>query len=181
MMDTYSADTMQGPPCRCDWPSKTFTVQKLGPNNGRTFFACPKNKEDPTKCNYFRWTDESEEQRQQRIKRPRTQASSPPQPHNDSYPGFQNALDRHKMQQGIQQSIMNENLLQSINDRVKAIEESCANMCSLMSDVILINQDLLETVQRNPALLRPTTSTLKRKRPSPARVCEEDEETQLPE
>nr|CAD7396091.1 unnamed protein product [Timema poppensis] len=42
--------------CRCEEPTKRLTVQKEGPNKGRTFYACAKGQNNG--CNFFQWGDE---------------------------------------------------------------------------------------------------------------------------
>ena len=44
--------------CLCGLPSVRLTVNKAGPNQGKTFFKCPKPKDQ--QCNYFEWTDKSD-------------------------------------------------------------------------------------------------------------------------
>lgn len=46
--------------CSCKDPVKKFTSKKEGPNKGRDFYACSKPKGDG--CNFFKWTDEAEEE-----------------------------------------------------------------------------------------------------------------------
>ncbi|KAI9290157.1 DNA topoisomerase [Umbelopsis sp. AD052] len=43
------------PKCNCGNPSRIATVQKEGPNKGRTFYRCGDGIKD---CGYFAWTDE---------------------------------------------------------------------------------------------------------------------------
>ncbi|XP_005098681.1 DNA topoisomerase 3-alpha [Aplysia californica] len=44
--------------CRCGLPAKFLTVQKVGPNTGRQFYACSKPREQS--CNFFQWADEGD-------------------------------------------------------------------------------------------------------------------------
>lgn len=45
--------------CGCGLPTAVRTVQKDGPNKGRDFLCCPKNRmEDNTHCGYFNWADQ---------------------------------------------------------------------------------------------------------------------------
>jgi hypothetical protein len=44
--------------CGCGEPCKLITVNKEGPNKGRQFYSCAKNRDDTTKCDYFNWSDE---------------------------------------------------------------------------------------------------------------------------
>jgi len=50
--------TPAGPPCSCGTPSNGMTVRKEGPNTGRVFYCCPKQREEPGRCNFFQWADE---------------------------------------------------------------------------------------------------------------------------
>ena len=43
------------PLCKCGRRTKYCTVQKPGPNEGRSFYACPKGKQSG--CKYFAWED----------------------------------------------------------------------------------------------------------------------------
>ncbi|XP_078273883.1 DNA topoisomerase 3-alpha isoform X1 [Rhinoraja longicauda] len=43
--------------CTCNQPAVTRTVQKDGPNKGRTFHTCSKPREQ--QCGFFQWTDEN--------------------------------------------------------------------------------------------------------------------------
>eukprot|EP00929_Paragymnodinium_shiwhaense_P111839 TRINITY_DN80122_c0_g1_i1.p1 TRINITY_DN80122_c0_g1~~TRINITY_DN80122_c0_g1_i1.p1 ORF type:complete len:608 (-),score=121.35 TRINITY_DN80122_c0_g1_i1:98-1921(-) len=45
-----------GPNCWCQQPSVQFTVKKEGPNTGRMFYSCAKERE--ARCGYFQWSDE---------------------------------------------------------------------------------------------------------------------------
>lgn len=46
----------QGPPCSCGTPSVGYTVLKEGPNTGRMFFKCSKQRAE--QCTFFQWADE---------------------------------------------------------------------------------------------------------------------------
>uniref|UniRef100_A0A158R560 DNA topoisomerase n=1 Tax=Syphacia muris TaxID=451379 RepID=A0A158R560_9BILA len=41
--------------CRCNLPAVRLQVRKEGPNKGRYFFSCSKDRHDPKCCNYFEW------------------------------------------------------------------------------------------------------------------------------
>lgn len=43
--------------CNCQEPAVTRTVQKDGPNKGRTFHTCGKSREQ--QCGFFQWADEN--------------------------------------------------------------------------------------------------------------------------
>lgn len=45
------------PVCNCNEAAVTRTVQKDGPNKGRTFHACAKPRQQ--QCNFFQWADEN--------------------------------------------------------------------------------------------------------------------------
>ncbi|XP_062607419.1 DNA topoisomerase 3-alpha-like, partial [Saccostrea cucullata] len=45
--------------CNCGNPAKMLTVNKEGPNKGRTFYACAKPREQS--CKFFQWGDENPE------------------------------------------------------------------------------------------------------------------------
>ncbi|XP_061196153.1 DNA topoisomerase 3-alpha-like [Saccostrea echinata] len=45
--------------CNCGKPAKTLTVNKDGPNKGRTFYACAKPRDQS--CKFFQWGDENPE------------------------------------------------------------------------------------------------------------------------
>ncbi|EFO25086.1 DNA topoisomerase III [Loa loa] len=46
---------VQGRQCSCGKAAKRLIVKKEGPNHGRTFWICPKGRDDPEKCKYFEW------------------------------------------------------------------------------------------------------------------------------
>jgi ATP-dependent DNA helicase PIF1 len=43
------------PNCQCNVESKRVQVRKAGTNQGRFFFCCSKQRNDPLKCNFFGW------------------------------------------------------------------------------------------------------------------------------
>ncbi|ELT93762.1 hypothetical protein CAPTEDRAFT_193082 [Capitella teleta] len=43
--------------CQCGQEGKLLTVQKVGPNQGRQFYACPKPRGQG--CNFFQWGDDA--------------------------------------------------------------------------------------------------------------------------
>ena len=45
------------PLCKCGRRTKYCTVQSPGPNEGRSFYACPKGKQSG--CKYFTWEDKA--------------------------------------------------------------------------------------------------------------------------
>eukprot|EP00127_Corallochytrium_limacisporum_P004744 Clim_evm98s172 gene=Clim_evmTU98s172 len=47
---------LEGDLCHCREPSVARTVQKEGPNKGRTFFVCGK-RQGETRCDMFQWSD----------------------------------------------------------------------------------------------------------------------------
>ncbi|QQP52602.1 DNA topoisomerase [Caligus rogercresseyi] len=44
--------------CNCGKVASSRTVQKEGPNKGRSFFTCPLNLSEEGRCNFFKWADE---------------------------------------------------------------------------------------------------------------------------
>ncbi|XP_053654967.1 DNA topoisomerase 3-alpha isoform X2 [Cherax quadricarinatus] len=42
--------------CKCTIPAKRLTVQKEGPNKGREFYVCSKDRSE--QCHFFKWADE---------------------------------------------------------------------------------------------------------------------------
>ena len=44
---------IDGPPCLCGFPSRSFVVRKDSSNKGRRFFVCPVDK----RCTFFEWAD----------------------------------------------------------------------------------------------------------------------------
>ncbi|VDM97748.1 unnamed protein product [Thelazia callipaeda] len=45
----------QGRQCRCKKAAKRLIVKKEGPNHGRAFWTCSKDRNDPSKCKFFEW------------------------------------------------------------------------------------------------------------------------------
>lgn len=45
--------------CNCSIPGKRLTVQKEGPNKGREFYVCSKDRSE--QCRFFKWADEVDE------------------------------------------------------------------------------------------------------------------------
>lgn len=43
------------PPCPCGAPAVCLTTTKEGPNKGRQFFCCAKNRNDSSRCDFFQW------------------------------------------------------------------------------------------------------------------------------
>uniref|UniRef100_A0A2K6WF35 DNA topoisomerase n=1 Tax=Onchocerca volvulus TaxID=6282 RepID=A0A2K6WF35_ONCVO len=41
--------------CSCGQVAKRLIVKKEGPNHGRAFWTCPKDRNNPEKCKYFEW------------------------------------------------------------------------------------------------------------------------------
>eukprot|EP01038_Epipyxis_sp_PR26KG_P005415 gene5415-7503_t len=47
-------------PCLCNEPSKIQRVVKEGPNVGRQFYCCSKNRDDASNCAFFQWVEPRE-------------------------------------------------------------------------------------------------------------------------
>ena len=45
------------PVCDCKHPASIFAVSKAGRNNGKLFRVCRKERDDPTRCNFFQWDE----------------------------------------------------------------------------------------------------------------------------
>ena len=48
------------PPCYHNEACKSWTVKKEGPNKGKTFFCCPRERNDG-QCKFLQWAIEEEE------------------------------------------------------------------------------------------------------------------------
>ncbi len=46
------------PVCDCKHPASIFAVSKAGRNNGKLFWVCRKERDDPTRCNFFQWDEQ---------------------------------------------------------------------------------------------------------------------------
>lgn len=59
--DFLKQQDSDGPPtkrCKCDLTAVERTVNKEGPNKGRTFWTCPNSEH--ARCQFFEWGDETE-------------------------------------------------------------------------------------------------------------------------
>ncbi|XP_014248462.1 DNA topoisomerase 3-alpha [Cimex lectularius] len=45
--------------CFCNLSVRKLVVKKDGPNKGKTFFCCPKGQNEPNRCSFFLWEEES--------------------------------------------------------------------------------------------------------------------------
>lgn len=64
--DKYRAGVLQ---CKCDQDAVLRTVKKEGPNNGKGFFCCEKNK-DMGGCTFFKWCEEGPIKKRARTESP---------------------------------------------------------------------------------------------------------------
>ena len=45
------------PVCNCNSAASIFAVSKAGPNNGKLFWLCRKERDNPKRCTIFQWDD----------------------------------------------------------------------------------------------------------------------------
>ena len=68
MMKKLTQVKIKAPNCHCSQKCREYTVRKQGPNQGRTFFGCAKQMNNPNRCKYFVWESEIRNKQQNLVK-----------------------------------------------------------------------------------------------------------------
>jgi hypothetical protein len=69
---------LQRPLCYHNEVSKKRSVTKSGPNKGRVFFSCPRQRGDVDQCKFFQWEDETAPPTTAKTPPPATDETQPP-------------------------------------------------------------------------------------------------------